>query len=112
MTAIDRAVFADLQATTGTEFVVELVASFLEDAPANLSALRRAVAEGQSQEFRRQAHSLKSNGTAFGALAFAEQARRLEHTPLAELLNADTQVEQLAALFDAAANELRELCRA
>jgi HPt (histidine-containing phosphotransfer) domain-containing protein len=112
MTAIDRQVFAELQATTGADFVVELVGSFLQDAPDNLAALRRARVDGQAAEFRRQAHSLKSNGVTFGALAFAEQARHLEQTALPDLGDAAAEVERLVALFEAAALELKGLCHA
>ena len=38
-TTIDPAVFADLQATAGTEFVIELVDTFLEEAPQMLAEL-------------------------------------------------------------------------
>lgn len=112
MPGIDRTVFAELRDTTGPDFVVELVEAFVQDAPQNLAALRQALVRGDGAEFRRQAHSLKSNGTSFGALAFAEQARLLEHTPLAELPDPPAQVERLAALFNAAAAELKELCHA
>jgi len=108
--AIDAQVFAELQETTGADFVVELVDSFLEDAPQGLAGLRAAIAAGDADAFRRQAHSLKSNGVTFGAIAFADAARALEHTPLAELGDgAAARVAELATLFDAAAAELRRL---
>ncbi len=110
MPEIDAQVFAELQETAGADFVVELVESFLEDAPLGLQALRVAVAGGDAVGFRRQAHSLKSNGVTFGATAFADEARALEQTPLAELGEAAAaRVETLAALFDAAAAELKAL---
>lgn len=108
--AIDRQVFAELQETAGAEFVIELVDSFLEDAPQGLQALRDALAAGDATAFRRNAHSLKSNGITFGATDFADAARALEQTPLAEHgAQAGPRVEALAALFEAAAAELREL---
>ena len=75
---IDRAVFADLRNTTGAEFVAELVDTFIEEAPGMLAELRDACANGDAERFRRAAHSLKSNGNTFGALALAAQARELE----------------------------------
>ncbi|KQV60889.1 hypothetical protein ASC95_05555 [Pelomonas sp. Root1217] len=106
---IDGEVFADLQETAGVEFVVELIDSFLEDAPQGLAALRRAAATGDATAWTRQAHSLKSNGLTFGATALAAAARELEHTPLAELgAAAPARVDALAALFAAVAADLKE----
>ena len=66
---IDRAIFAELQDSAGAEFVTELVGTFLEDAPALIVELRSARAAADADRFRRAAHSLKSNGNTFGAMA-------------------------------------------
>jgi HPt (histidine-containing phosphotransfer) domain-containing protein len=109
MTVIDDQVFAALVDSAGADFMPELIDSFLEDAPQGLAALRAALAAGDDTAFRRAAHSLKSNGNTFGALAFAEAARVLEHTPLGELGSAAAgQVEALAAQFDRVAAALKE----
>jgi HPt (histidine-containing phosphotransfer) domain-containing protein len=76
--AIDLATFEDLKATAGAEFVVELVDTFLDEAPAMLDELRQALRAGDAETFRRTAHSLKSNGNTFGATALAALARELE----------------------------------
>lgn len=105
---IDEQVFAELQETTGVEFVVELIDSFLEDAPQGLAGLREAIAKGDGEAFRRHAHSLKSNGITFGATVFADAARALEHAPLGELgPAAGARVAELAALFEVVAADLR-----
>ena len=75
---INMATFNDLQATAGEEFVVELVATFLEEAPQMLADLREAQAAGAAERFRRAAHSLKSNADTFGAGKLGELARELE----------------------------------
>ena len=75
---IDAAVWAELEQTAGADFMVELVQTFLDEAPDLLQALRDAHAAGDADAFRRNAHSLKSNGLTFGALAFAAKARALE----------------------------------
>lgn len=109
MTVIDDEVFAALVDSAGADFMPELIDSFLEDAPQGLSALRAALAAGDEVAFRRAAHSLKSNGNTFGATAFAESARRLEHTPLEELGDAAAaHVDALAAAYDAVAEALKE----
>ena len=105
---IDDQVFQELQATAGADFVVELVDSFLEDAPLGLAAMQAAAAAGDAVSFRRHAHSLKSNGVTFGATAFADAARALEHRSLVDLgAAAPAQVDALAALFEAAAADLK-----
>ena len=43
-----------------------------------LQELRNPHTAGNAESFRRSAHSLKSNGLTFGALAFAAKARALE----------------------------------
>jgi HPt (histidine-containing phosphotransfer) domain-containing protein len=75
---IDPATFEELRDSVGAEFVRELVATFLEEAPTLLATLRSASAAGDAESFRRAAHSLKSNGNTFGALAFGAMARDLE----------------------------------
>ena len=75
---IDPATFEKLKETTGAEFAVELVDTFLQEAPVMLGDLRRAMAAADAEKFRRAAHSLKSNSNTFGALALAAMARELE----------------------------------
>ena len=77
---IDHAIFADLRDTTGSEFVRELVDTFLQEAPLMLADLREALATGDADRFRRAAHSLKSNGNTFGARELGNLARDLEVT--------------------------------
>ena len=77
------ATFGELQDATGAEFVAELVDTFLQEAPAMLADLRRALAARDVDTFRRAAHSLKSNGNTFGALALGALARDLELEPAA-----------------------------
>jgi HPt (histidine-containing phosphotransfer) domain-containing protein len=54
------------------------VATFLEDAPIQLAALRNALDAGDAETARRAAHTLKSNSATFGAARFAETCRALE----------------------------------
>ncbi|HWH82064.1 MAG TPA: Hpt domain-containing protein [Burkholderiaceae bacterium] len=75
---IDRVAFAELEASAGADFALELVDTFLEEAPTMLAELRRAHAAANADAFRRAAHSLKSNSLTFGATELARQARALE----------------------------------
>jgi HPt (histidine-containing phosphotransfer) domain-containing protein len=95
---IDRATFEALKQTTGAEFVVELVDTFLQEAPVMLEDLRRALAAKDSDEFRRTAHSLKSNSNTFGALTLGAMARELELTSAAKV--SEGRAEPVDALAD------------
>ena len=75
---IELAVFKELQDTAGADFVVELVDTFLADAPPMLKSMHEALGAGDADGFRRAAHSLKSNGHTFGAMALGALARELE----------------------------------
>ena len=65
--AIDPHTFDELQANAGADFVAELVDTFAEEAPPLLDEMRKAVADGAAERFRRAAHSIKSNSSTFGA---------------------------------------------
>ena len=102
---IDAAVFRELQATAGADFVAELVDTLLEEAPGMLSALRQAAAAGDADAFRRAAHSLKSNSLTFGATELAAAARALELGGI----SSEAAVDALQSAYDAAAQRLKEL---
>jgi|SRR5690242_16965510 len=107
---IDKAVYAELQETTGAEFVGELVDTFLEEASGMLSELRRAREENHADRFRRAAHSLKSNSSTFGAVRLAALARALELNGLDNDPARDTAaLAALAAEYERAAAALKDL---
>jgi histidine phosphotransfer protein HptB len=103
---IDRAVFAELQATAGAEFVAELVQTFFEEAPQMIAELRAAQRAGSAERFRRAAHSLKTNANTFGAGALGASARDLEHGGVP----ADASgIDALQSQYDGAVIALRAL---
>ena len=103
---IDMPTFTELQEAAGAEFVAELVATFLEEAPPMLAELRNAQAAGLADVFRRAAHSLKSNSNTFGATRLGEMARDLELGGL----SADTApLDALDAEYQRVATALKEL---
>jgi CheY-like chemotaxis protein/HPt (histidine-containing phosphotransfer) domain-containing protein len=55
-----------------------LIDTFLSDAPRLVEAARRGLEHGQTDEVRRAAHTLKSNGATFGATSLSELSRQLE----------------------------------
>ena len=105
--AIDHAIFAELQETAGAEFVNELVATFLEEAPRMLVELRSAQAAKSAERFRRAAHSLKSNSNTFGALSLGDMARKLE---LGGLITDAAPLDALDAEYARVAVALKGLC--
>ena len=111
--AIDPATFEELTATTGADFVRELVATFLAEAPRMLDELRRAFADGDAERFRRMAHSLKSNANTFGATRLGAMARELELGGLAPSQDAGSApLDALALEYARVAEALTELNRA
>jgi HPt (histidine-containing phosphotransfer) domain-containing protein len=106
--AIDPITFEELQQTAGTEFVRELIDTFLMEAPLMLASLDRALAARDAGEFRRAAHSLKSNSNTFGALALGALARDLELSGLDPALNAQS-LEALRLEYARVATALTEL---
>ena len=108
---IDRATFDELKETAGAEFVVELMDTFFAEAPGMLGDLRAALASGNADNFRRAAHSLKSNSNTFGAPTLAAMAKELELTGLAPALAANgatlDALEQEYARVAAALTELK-----
>ena len=94
--AIDAATFDSLKETTGAEFVLELVDTFLQEVPVMLQDLRGALAAKDADKFRRIAHSLKSNSNTFGALTLGAMARELELTSASKV--SEGRAEPLDAL--------------
>lgn len=110
---IDLAVFKELQDTAGAEFTAELVGTFLDEAPSLLAQLSGALAQKQTDTFRRTAHSLKTNALTFGAQRLAEMARALELSAL-DAVAADTQkpLDTLAQEYAQVALALADLSHA
>ena len=103
---IDPEVYAELSDTMGADFAAELVATFLEDAPTLLAALKEAAARGDADGYRRAAHSLKSNADTFGAPALAARARAME---LGGLASGAPPVAALEATYAETALALKAL---
>lgn len=106
---IDQGTFKALQESAGAEFVAELVAAFLEEAPRMMDGLDTALAARDAEAFRRGAHSLKSNSLTFGAASLGSMARALE---LGGLDAAGTGLAGLREEYARVARALKELCGA
>jgi signal transduction histidine kinase/DNA-binding response OmpR family regulator/HPt (histidine-containing phosphotransfer) domain-containing protein len=77
---LDPEALRDLLSVVGGEFdyLVELIDSFLEDAPQLLAELNQFVDDQDAAGVRRVAHSLKSNGQDLGAITFSDLCQELE----------------------------------
>jgi len=76
--SLEAAALKHLRDLGGDEFIAEVVDIFLADSPALIASLRSALERQDTEELRRAAHTLKSNGATFGAAAFAELCRSAE----------------------------------
>ena len=111
---LDSAALEKLQATLGGDFasLVLLIEAFLEETPKWMDELRRCLEAGDAPGVRRAAHTLKSNGTDFGAQDFAELSRRLEAEARENRLqNAGELVARIEAAYPAIEAGLRAVLR-
>jgi len=76
--SLDPAALQELRNLGGDDFLREVVDAFFADAPALIASLRSSLEQGNGEELRRAAHTLKSNGATLGAGEFAELCRTLE----------------------------------
>jgi HPt (histidine-containing phosphotransfer) domain-containing protein len=109
---IDPSTFDELRDAVGTEFLIELVDTFLDEAPSILGQLRTALAASDTVGYRRAAHSLKSNCNTFGALSLGLMARDAELDGFCGDANIDNGVvDTIEAAFAIVAVELKQRAR-
>ena len=77
---IDRVVLDSLLESVGGdgEFLAELLDTYYEDTPQQFAVMHEALEAGNAEDFRRAAHSLKSNSANFGAINLSAKAKNLE----------------------------------
>ena len=80
-----------------------MVDVFLADAPALITSLRSSLERHDTEELRRAAHTLKSNGSTLGAAAFAELCRTVEQHAK------DGRLDGVSQLVDRIEQEYRTL---
>jgi signal transduction histidine kinase/CheY-like chemotaxis protein/HPt (histidine-containing phosphotransfer) domain-containing protein len=98
---LDPAALARLREIVGDDaYLAEMIEGFLEDAPAILANMRRAVEAQDAASVRLHAHSLKSNGADLGAQNFSDLNKRMEALGRAGLLDgAYDLLEQIEAEY-------------
>jgi signal transduction histidine kinase/CheY-like chemotaxis protein/HPt (histidine-containing phosphotransfer) domain-containing protein len=99
---LDLAALARLREMVGDDtYLAEMIEGFLEDAPAILANMRRAVEAQDAASVRLHAHSLKSNGADLGAQNFSDLNKRMEALGRSGLLDgADDLLEQIEAEYE------------
>jgi PAS domain S-box-containing protein len=90
--SLEAAALQNLRDLGGVEFLAEVVDVFLADAPALITSLRSSLERQDTDELRRAAHTLKSNGSTLGAVAFAELCRTVEQHAKDGRLDGDSQL--------------------
>ncbi len=76
-------------------FVKDLIDTFIEDSPNQITLLKQANISGDTATLERAAHTLKSSGLTFGADQFATLAAELEEKArMGDLNDATTLIER------------------
>ena len=101
--SLEAAALQNLRDLGGVEFLAEVVDVFLADAPALITSLRSSLERQDTEELRRAAHTLKSNGSTLGAAAFAELCRTVEQHAK------DGRLDGVSQLVDRIEQEYRTL---
>ncbi|MDX8525782.1 Hpt domain-containing protein [Mesorhizobium sp. MSK_1335] len=107
--AIDRGALAKLRQLVGgaESDLLELVGSFLEEAPSIMQDLRASAQASNLNATRRAAHSLKSNARDMGATELAEVCARLEGSCARGEPPDPREIDSATHAFEAAVAELR-----
>ena len=97
---LDEGTLAELAASVGGDasFVVELVETYLGDAPQQIAEIQAAAAANDAAALVRPAHTLKSSSATVGALRLAGRSRRLEVAGRSEVIDAPAARDALAGL--------------
>ena len=106
---LDEAALANLNRTLGGkhEYFVEIVDSFLVDAPKFLADMAKGAESNDLALLRRASHTLKSNAAEFGAMELAAIAGSLEtDAKNGQVDGAADRVQQAAAAFEPVKAEL------
>lgn len=99
--ALDRGVLGDLEALGGKEFVGAVTDQFLRDAATTLRALSRAVTKQDVENFRDQAHALRSGAANIGANAIYQMCLDWRQIGYQELVSkGEEHVRKLEAEFE------------
>ncbi|MFO7892881.1 MAG: Hpt domain-containing protein [Longimicrobiales bacterium] len=104
---LDAGAIARLDRIGGSEFVVEMIELFLENAPQRLKTARDAFETGDTPTLHRAVHSLKSTAANLGARALQATAEAAEaRANEADLAAMPPLLDELDRSYDAAKEAL------
>jgi HPt (histidine-containing phosphotransfer) domain-containing protein len=109
MSILDMNTFNELKESTGADYIGELIDAFLDDAPELFLQLKSALANKDTESFRRAAHSMKSNAATFGAMELSMLAKELEAKGRENNLEIGNKLEAMEETFRQVENQLRAL---
>jgi HPt (histidine-containing phosphotransfer) domain-containing protein len=107
---IDLPTYEQLKELMGSDFIVELVDTYINETGTLMAEISQAYKDGQAVSMGRIAHSIKSSSASLGALVFSQQARELEMMGKAnDLAGTEQKIEKLTAEFSLVTQRLKEL---
>ena len=83
--ALDQ--YLDLLGEEGAAFIIDIIETFLEEAPENLKLLGESYSSADFSTFRRAAHTMKTGCSTVGASDLADQFFSLEEAGASEDFN-------------------------
>ena len=109
-TVIDLDVYQALAEIVGEDFIGEMVDAFLDEGAQFLDDFNKSFADGDTDLFRRAAHSMKSNAATFGATKLSELSEELEEMARqGQLDGVAEKLDPISAAFSNAGQVLKEL---
>jgi len=109
---VDESALQDLLRSTGNDsaFVSELIDTYLTDSRELLVTMRQAIRDGNTEQLRKAAHTLKSSSASLGAGAVARLCLEVEQQARAGALAAGAEyLASIEAAQAAAEHELHAL---
>jgi len=101
--------YIDLMGEEGADFIIEIIDTFLEEAPENFKILDECYNNSNFGTFRRAAHTLKTGCSIVGATNLAEKFLILEEAGVSEnILSVDQLLLGCKADFELLTMELEE----
>ncbi len=101
-----------LESISGPGAIAEVVQSYAQDAPGRIARLKAALAAGDRDTLKRQAHDLKSNSATIGATALSTLSARIEQEAgTASLANLQAWIQGVEAMLPQVLAALEEKVR-
>ncbi|RMH69745.1 MAG: Hpt domain-containing protein [Gemmatimonadetes bacterium] len=93
-----------------TEFITDLIQTFLTDAEETIPQLKAAIEAGDAEKIRRIAHSLKGASANIGGIGIAEVGEQIEQKGRdGDLAGVATLFEEFMHRYEQTQAELRQL---